>query len=272
MSFEAQTSAVTESMKRPAVASLMPTLREISTSRAQGISGKGVSEREQAMFGDGFAFAEAGEIYCSPIQPSGRVRDPIANYSEGSILAQASEMETKSAQRKEATRGANEDARTTSLLDWTSKDGNTLAKLVAERTETRGLMVLGPMDTMRAQAEKYKDPDRYFPVFTHASHRDFHLYYSLHQGCKEYSADTLAGLIRKNVTAGQVIRLLGCESGIDGGIARELARLLPENPIYAPNGYCELKNGKAIVYTKRPSEMQHLYQQPPRGEFVLVKP
>jgi hypothetical protein len=157
------------------------------------------------------------------------------------------------------------------LQDWLQHGGDTLARMVAERTQGGGLMLLGPEDTMRANAEKYKDPDGYFPIFTHASGHDLHMYYGLHQGKKAYSAEVLAELIRKTVPEGQPIRLLGCESGIDEGIAMELAKLLPEYKIYAPNGYCELKDGKATVYKKKPSEMPW-GEDPPKGKFVLVKP
>ncbi len=161
-----------------------------------------------------------------------------------------------------------------SLLDWANHGGDTLARQVAESTPNGGLMLLGPMDTMRAEAKNYKDPDNYFPVFTHASSEDFHMYYGLHQGRKEYSVQTLAELIKKNVPEGQPIRLLGCESGLDsdGGVAHQLAKLLPQNPVYAPDGYCQLKNGESTVYKKKPSEMPHLDQEPPKGEFVLIKP
>jgi hypothetical protein len=151
------------------------------------------------------------------------------------------------------------------------KDGDSLAKLVAEKTPKGGLMLLGPIDTMRDKSENFKDPDGYFPVFTQPSAKDFHLYYGVHQARKEYSAETLAEVIKKYVPAGRPIRLLGCESGVDGGVARDLARLLPQNPIYAPDGYCDLDyDGTLTVYKKKPSETHG--DSPPKGEFVLVKP
>jgi len=42
----------------------------------------------------------------------------------------------------------------------------------------------------------------------------------------------------------------------DGGVARKLAKLLPKNPVYAPNGYRNPdENGNAVALLKKPSEM-----------------
>jgi hypothetical protein len=99
------------------------------------------------------------------------------------------------------------------------------------------------------------------------------MYYGGHQGRKEYSVEVLAEIIKKHIKPGQPVRLLGCESAMDGegGIAHQLAKLLPNNPVYAPNGYCQLKDGKATVLLKKPSEMPPGVE-PPHGEFVRVKP
>lgn len=170
-----------------------------------------------------------------------------------------------------------------SLLDWVYRSGETLAQQLAEKTPNGGLMILGPSDTMRDEAKKCSDPDKYFPVFTHSDEDDFHIYYGLHQGRKEYSAETMVALIKEHVAPHQPIRLLGCESGsaAENGIAKQLAKLLPDNPVYAPNGYCELSNGKATVFLKKPSEVKPVlnpnefgfaYPEIPKGKFVLVKP
>src|SRR5271168_3115174 len=179
---------------------LLPSRQETAAFYEKQGAGTEVAAREQAMFGNGFIFAAAGPIY--------RKED---------LLAQGTEL------RSNKTNDSTADQ--ISLIDWMKTDGDSLAKKMAEKTDNRGLMVLGPMDQMRAESEKYKDPDGYFPVFTHATPKDFHLYYGAHQGRKEYSAKTLADLIKQNVPEGQPIRLLGCESGVAGGIARELARL-----------------------------------------------
>lgn len=159
------------------------------------------------------------------------------------------------------------------VLDWNSRDGNTLAGQVATSNPNGGISILGPMDTMRGEMAKYKDPDGMFPVATHASPTDFHMYYGAHQIRKEYDVDTMAKLIRENAPPGSSIRLLGCESGMtNGGVAQQLAdRLGPDYKLFAPNGYCELKNGVTNVYLKKPSEMPWGVE-PPKGEFLEIKP
>lgn len=167
------------------------------------------------------------------------------------------------------------------VFEWGVGEGNDLARRVAEKA-SGGLMFLGPMDTMRPNVAGYKDENGYFPVFTHADKDDFHMYYTLHAGRKEYSPETMAAEIKKHIAPGQPIRLLGCESGMDGegGVAQRLAELLPDHPVYAPNGYCELANGKASVLLKKLSEMPSAslpdgtpgILEPPHGSFVRIYP
>lgn len=160
-----------------------------------------------------------------------------------------------------------------SPIEWGFGDPNKLAEQVVTRNPDGGISILGPGDTMRGEFAKYKDPDGMFPVATHASPTDFHMYYGLHTGRKEYNVDTMAKIIKKNAPPGSKIRLLGCESGMtNGGVAQQLAdRLGPQYQLYAPNGYCELKNGVTNIYLKKPSEMPWGVD-PPKGQFLEVKP
>jgi len=199
------------------------------------------------------------------------IGDRMWTGDQQDILAQTTSQKESPFRKRQADDLASNETKSISPEDWINKDGNALAKVVAERTSYGGLMLLGPMDTMRPEAERYDDPNGYVPVFTHASAKDFHLYYTLHLWRKEYDTTTLATLIRENVLPGRTIRLLGCESGVNGGVARQLARLLPDYPIYAPDGYCKLKDGEAVVYKKKPSTA-HGSEEPPRGEFVRIMP
>jgi hypothetical protein len=228
---------------------LMPTSYETNRFQGKRTARGHIAAREQAMFGNGFVFSHVEEI-----------------YGTEDLIAQAKETQDK-------THPGNRTAETKadiSVSGWNEKDGNSLAKLLAKKTSNGGLMILGPHDWMRGRSEKFKDPEGRVPVFTHASPKDFHLYYGLGQLRKEYSAETLAELIRKNVPEGKEIRLLGCESGVHGGIAKDLARLLPKNPIYAPDGYCSLDGGSLTVLKKKYADTPGA--EPPHGEFVLVKP
>ncbi len=240
---------------------LMPTTTEMQAFQNFQNHGMSVAEREQAMFGNGFTFASnAGDIY-------GGQSSAVSKFGAEDLIAQAN-LKNKGDSNVEEPKKQNHDV---SAIDWVSHSGDTLARMVAKLTDNGGLMVLGPGDTMRGEAEKYEDPDGYFPVFTHASPTDLHMYLGVHNGKKQYSVKALAELIKEHVKPGQPIRLLGCEAGVDGGIARELAKLLPDNPVYAPNGFCQLKDGVATVYKQKPSEVP-FGEEPQRGEFVRVKP
>ena len=94
-------------------------------------------------------------------------------------------------------------------------------------------------------ADAYKDPEGYFPVFTHASAEVFHMHFGMH----------LSGKIRANMHA-------------------------PKQKVLQSGSACSnnQKNGSAkgspsaIVYKKKPSENGHLYENQPKGEFVRIKP
>jgi hypothetical protein len=243
---------------------IMSSIYGLAAGKPRPIETQPVDVRETSMFGDGFKFADAPDIYCG--EQTGSLGGRIGQ----DILTQAIEP-PKQPEKSHQLRDAPARSETlVGLPEWMRSDGNSLAKTVAKMTVYGGLMVLGPTDYMRAEAERFNAPKGFFPVFTHASAKDFHMYYGLHVGRKEYSVEVLAELIKEHAKKGQAVLLMGCESGVDDGIARELADLLHDNPVYAPNGFGYLKDGKAYVLKKRPSEVHSDWL--PAGQFVLVKP